>query len=394
MYLETFEKSTCCGCKACLNICPKKCISSSIDEEGFEYPIVDRASCIDCGLCKKVCPTSNSNVGGTDMPQVYAARNCNESQLMNSSSGGVFYEIASFVISSGGYVYGAAFDDSLVLKHIEVDNLEELERLRGSKYIQSDLSDIFITIKKRLTSGALCYFVGTGCQVASLRRFLRKEYSNLITSDLVCHGVPSQRLFDMHKSYLEERHKGHIKNYWFRNNKSWEISESFTIERNGKIDRISNPSYHLSPYLYSFMRGMTYRDSCYSCKFATLPRQGDITLADYWGIEHFFPEFDSSKGVSLVLVNTVVGEKTWEHVKCKFDTLISNVESGAKYNFNLLNHSVKPDIRNHIFRDIHKYGYKEIAETAFKSPLYTKMKLFSLIKNNDYLLTIYKKLRK
>ena len=207
MYFKTLAKSECCACTACEQACPVNAISFTKDEEGFLYPAINKDKCIDCGLCERVCPVEHPNYSNTETPEVYAAMVKEVEQRKKSSSGGMFYAIASWILNQGGKVYGATMDEKHQVKHISVDNLEDLDLLRGSKYVQSDLQQVFADIKKELKAGRWCYFVGTGCQVAGLKSFLRKDYDTLLTSDLVCHGVPSQWLFDQHIKYLEEKYK-------------------------------------------------------------------------------------------------------------------------------------------------------------------------------------------
>lgn len=299
------------------------------DEEGFFYPVIDKSVCVECGLCEKVCPFDNPRYEHTE-PQAYATYVKDENQRMQSTSGGIFYAIAKWIVEQGGIVYGAAFDECFKLRHIGVDTVEGLQQLRGSKYLQSDLQQTFSEIRQYLKDGRWVYFVGVGCQVAGLKSFLRKEYDTLVTSDLVCHGTPSQQMFDWHLDYLRQKEKGEIISYSFRDCRGWggcETYEYISQTRGKGICRLY--SYELSPYLYSFMYAFNYRYSCYNCKFAKVPRQGDITLADYWGVRKFFPRMDTSKGVSLVLVNSEKGREVWEHVKDTLIYYLSCVEDAA-----------------------------------------------------------------
>ena len=287
-YFQTRKVSECCGCSACSNVCPKQCISFQKNDEGFLYPVKDMELCVDCGLCEKVCPFSdNYTFETTKGPKVYAAYD--EENRSGSSSGGIFYTLARYAIEDRkGWVFGAAFEDKFQLRHIGVNNMADLQKLRGSKYVQSDMGDCYLQIHKLLKAGSFVFFVGTPCQVAGLRAFLRnKEYENLLLADLVCHGVPPQVLFDEHVKYLERKHNATLVSYQFRKADGWGGCEIADFAN--PIKHKVLPSYDLSPYLYSFMYGMTYRESCYECKFAKVPRQGDITLADYWGVKEFFP---------------------------------------------------------------------------------------------------------
>lgn len=387
MYFISKNKAECCACTACVNACPKSCISMIQDEEGFVYPHIDETSCISCHLCEKVCPVEHPDYSNNNVPDAYAVLLKDVEQRKRSSSGGAFYAIASYVIKNKGVVIGATMDEKHQVRHIAIYSQDELYKLRGSKYVQSDLGDLFIKVKQILQNDCWCYFVGTGCQVAGLKAFLRKPYDKLITSDLVCHGVPSQKLFDMHIAYLEEKYKDKVVDYQFRNNSLWGGCE---IADFANHKHVVNPSYQLSPYLYSFMYAMTYRYSCYDCKFACIPRQGDITLADYWGVKEFFPQVDTKHGVSLVLVNTEQGKSVWENVKDGYEYYQSSVEDGAKFNGNLVKKSEKPEIRDGLYQKIDQKGYKTIAETLFKAPGLWKIRLLYFIKENTILNSLSK----
>lgn len=394
MYFQTKDKSECCACTACVSACPKSCISMVLDEEGFAYPSIDENICINCHLCEKVCPVEHPDYSNNKKPKTYAAFLKDENERQKSSSGGAFYAIAKYVLDNKGVVIGATMDDNLQVRHITVDSEEELHRLRGSKYVQSELKEIFAQIKEILQQNRWCYFVGTGCQVAGLKAYIRKDYPTLITSDLVCHGVPCQKLFDKHIEYLEDKYRDKVVGYQFRDNESWGGCEIVDFANRKQV---INPSYELSPYLYSFMYAMTYRDSCYDCKFACIPRQGDITLADFWGVDKFFPNINTNHGVSLILVNNENGIRMWDKIKNQYEYYLSTVEDGAKYNGNLIHCSQKPEIRENIYQTINIVGYKKVAETLFKSPHIWRIKLFQVLQKNACLriiLILYRKLRK
>ena len=380
MFFKSLDKKECCACTVCQHICPTKSISFSDDEEGFKYPQIDHSTCINCGLCERSCPVEHPLYDNNSNPIVYAAKLYNTKELVKSSSGGLFYSIAKAVLSKRGTVYGAAFDENLKLKHCGIENLDDLQPLRGSKYIQSNLGDIFLDVKDQLTSDRWVYFVGTPCQVAGLKSFLKKDYPKLITSDLVCHGVPSQKLFDAHIDYLENKYKRKVLKYQFRNNKNWggcEIVDLATPK--GKSKRLTLPSYELSPYLYSFMYAMTYRHSCYDCKFARIPRQGDITLADFWGANVYFPKMNTNKGVSLVLVNNRKGEIIWNEIADQLENHVSRIEDAAKFNGNQIQRTEKSIYRDDIYKQIENEGYSTIANTVFRSPRYIKVKISNVI---------------
>ena len=372
MYFDSLNKSECSGCTACMNICPTASIIMQEDEEGFLYPSINGDSCIHCDLCKKVCSWDHPSFTNGKEPLTLASVIKDKSQRQRSTSGGLFFAISEWIIQQGGVVYGAAFDNSFQLRHIAAETIEELQPIRGAKYIQSNIGRIFKDVEKNLKTGRWCYFTGTGCQVAGLKSYLRKDYPTLVTSDLVCHGVPSQKLFNEHISYMEQKYNDKVVSYHFRD---YKLGRGCEVCRFTNRKPVIKPSYVLSPYLYSFMYAYTFRYSCYECCFAHVPRQGDITLADFWGVQKFFPEFDKSSGVSLLLINTLKGKDVWDAIKdrCNFEK--SNVADAAKYNGNLVRPSIKPEIRNTIYSEINEKGYDKIANTLFKVPHIYRFKL-------------------
>ena len=380
MFLLTGNKAECSGCSACQQICGHGSISMQADEDGFLFPVKDLTTCVDCGLCEKVCPFVKPDYNNP-LTDAYAAMAKAPEERAMSSSGGLFYLIAKRVIEQGGIVYGAILDENMQVRHAHAESLAELTPLRGSKYVQSNLDDTYRQIRSNLREGRLVYFTGVGCQVAGLKSFLIKQYDNLITSDLVCHGVPNQKLFDEHIAYLQKRYKGTVVDYKFRDNKKWGGCEIVYIQhKSGHIKVHTLPTYDLSPYLYSFMYSMTVRMSCYSCPFAKTPRQGDITLADYWGAQVYFPELDHSKGISLVTVNTPKGDEIIKNIESELIIEKSNIKEASHYNGNLVHNTEMPPIRASIFELIRKEGYKHVAQTVFRPPYYNKLYLKSKLR--------------
>lgn len=378
MYFASGTKIECCGCTACKNICPVSAIVMQEDNEGFQYPIINKDLCVNCKLCEKVCPLGRNaeKIKEEKRYDVFAAILKDETQRRKSSSGGAFYAIANTVIKKDGVVFGASFDEKLVLKHIGVATINDLESLRGSKYLQSCKGSIYKEVRTQLNSGRLCYFVGTGCEVAGLKSFLMKDYPNLLTSDIVCHGVPSQKLFDNHISFMEQKYHDKVVGYQFRNLDSWGGCETVHFANRKSV---INPTYMLSPYLYSFMYAMTYRPSCYYCKFAKIPRTGDITLADFWGVEHCGIPIDTSKGVSLVIVNNQKGKEIWKEVNADFEWFASDIEHASAFNGNVIRPSERPDIRETIYKIIEEEGYEYAVRKYFRHPQHYYLKIRSFL---------------
>lgn len=387
-YLNTNRKEDCCGCCACLNICPKGAIDMVADDEGFFFP-VKNDKCIGCGLCEKVCPYNSVNLKKEesrqeaiklDYPAAFAAYG--QEERVGSSSGGIFYALAKYIISKQGFVYGAAFDENFQLRHIAASTLEELQPLRGSKYLQSNIGLTFKEIKARLTEGKYVLFCGTPCQVAGLKSYLQKDYDTLLMADIICHGTPSQWMFDQHKVYLEKKSNANLVHYSFRNNAEWGVYEicNFVNPSTGKKWTVKHPTYELSPYLYSFMYAFDYRLSCYECPFAKVPRQGDITLGDYWGVEKMFPEMDASKGISSILVNTSQGMRFWNEIKEEIAWKQSTVKDVSAFNGNLIHSTNKPAIRDNAYKMVRERGYASVAEKEFRSPRYNIIRFKTWLK--------------
>ena len=305
----------CCGCGACLNACNLGAITMKEDKAGFIYPFVDTYSCVECGKCVDVCAFTKKGEGANGEIAVYAAASKNEEVLKSSSSGGIFTELAKGILKNGGVVFGAAWSDDFTLKHICVENEQDLEKLRGSKYVQSNTADTFCRAKKILDEGRQVCFSGTPCQISGLKAFLKNDYENLFTVDLVCHGVPSMKMLKDDLKYVLNNKYSQIKNISFRDKSyGWGTKGSIQLD-NSKIKYNAGNS----PYYFYFLKGEVYRESCYNCRFSLENRQGDITIGDYWGIKldlvSQMGDVNADLGVSCVLVNTEKGEKWLDSIK-------------------------------------------------------------------------------
>ncbi len=349
--IDFIKKNQCCGCSACVQKCPKNAISLKEDEEGFFYPIVNKEKCINCGLCKKVCPFINYEVEQKEnYPKAYAIKNKINKDILNSSSGGVFIAIAKYIIKENGVVFGAAYDENNNVNHISVEREEDLFKLQGSKYVQSNILNTFKDAKESLDKGKKVLFSGTPCQIRGLKNFLLKDYDNLITCDLVCHGVPSQKLFKTYLKSLEEKYQKKIKKYDFRNKdkKGWGLTAKVTFE-DGKSKYINSD---FDSYYSNFLDCNTYRESCYNCKFTTTNRNTDITLADYWGILSIHNDFYDEKGVSLILVNSKSGLDLLNNIADNIELIETDLNYAITKNKNLIQPSVRPEKRNNIYKNI------------------------------------------
>lgn len=302
----------CTACSACYNICNHEAIAMVSNHEGFKYPHIDNSKCIECGLCQKICPVNSSSATKSIINNLKCYAAYSNKYQKNGSSGGMFSAIADYVLKANGYIYGAALTKELQCKHIEVSSKENMQPLRGSKYIQSDLENIFQQIKKRLQENKIVLFTGTPCQVDGLYSFLRhKDYPNLITIDLICHGVPSQRAFDKWIKTIEYK-KGKIDGFNFRKLDGWSSPPRYI--QKGKSHSLR---YDLETYMYAFYEGYLFRESCYHCMYANTIRKGDITLGDFWSIGNYGKPFNKSKrnGISLVFTNTAKGRQIMDNIK-------------------------------------------------------------------------------
>ncbi len=300
------DKSKCSGCNTCLNVCPTKAIKMVEDEYGFLYPHISEEICIDCNKCKKYCPMRH--VSDEVIERAYAAK-LTSKEIENSASGGAFYALARAFIENNGVVYGCAFDDELIAKHIKVTTCNDLSKLQGSKYVQSNLN-VHFAVLEDLKVGREVLFSGTPCQVAAIKSFVGNLSDRLFTVELVCHGVPNSKLWKDYIDFLEKDNKGKIINFKFRvKHSKTKFCARYTIVKDGVEKECIIPS-NLSYYYYSFLKGKTYRTSCYSCPYAQPNRQADVTICDFWGYNGNY--FAGSTDVSAVLIQGVKGNALFE----------------------------------------------------------------------------------
>ena len=364
--IEIKNKQDCCGCHACASVCARHSITMQEDNEGFLYPVVDTSTCTDCGLCEKVCPVINQDA--PRKPQkVYAAKNRDEEIRRQSSSGGIFTPLAEAVIRDGGVVFGAKFDKEWNVIHAWTDTIEGIADFRGSKYVQSAIGNTYREAREFLKQGRKVLFSGTPCQIAGLRKFLRKEYDNLLAVDVVCHGVPSPLVW---RKYLEETRKklragretgkntvsSSLKDLpvitgisfrdkthgWKKYGFSLRYAASKAAENSVSISANDSERTMLQPFpdnvfMKGFLKNLYLRPSCYACASRSGKSGSDISIADFWGVQNYYPEFDDDKGIGLVLVNTDKGRKAYEQTNA--NSMESTYEQGLKHN-PCLEHSV------------------------------------------------------
>lgn len=320
------KKHECCGCMTCINICPTKSIKIEYDEYGFSYPKIDQKTCIDCGKCRSTCPMIN--VDGKDISFAYAAV-LNDNAIEYSASGGAFYAIAKAFIEAGGVVFGCAFDNKVRALHIEVNDLEGLRKLQGSKYVQSDMN-CHNRIKELLNAGKQVLFSGTPCQVASIKAFVGAYSANLFCVEIVCHGVPNAKLWRDYIMFLEMGQRGKVVNFQFRaKGNRQQFCSRYVLEKNNIQKTIDLPAV-LSYYYFSFLRGKTYRRSCYYCPFAQIKRQADITICDYWGYSG--ERFKGRVDISAALIQGEKGKELFDRASDYLVVEETDIEAVAMNN--------------------------------------------------------------
>lgn len=364
----------CTGCMACVDICPVQCISSTTAEDGFRYSIVDASKCVSCGKCYEVCPAENYKKNNTETQKLFAAYAKDSVVQNNGSSGGVFELLANYFRAQSYYICAAAFD-SLTLKHILVSPEGNIRPLLKSKYIQSDTRGIYKNISGLLQKGEKVFFCGTPCQVSALINFIPNSMrDNLFTADIICHGVPSQKIFDDYVLSLEKKHNGKVSDFSFRikdNQYKHAHGFSYKVTKNGKTS-VVNGIYTGSSYYNAFKKYLIFRNSCYSCQYATLQRTSDITLADFWGIEKYDFKGNVDTGVSMIITNTPKGYDAFSSVKEQTVSEEFPVQYGVDSNYCLTNSTVKPKNRDAVFEEIALNGYEFAAKKYFGSSLLQK----------------------
>ncbi len=378
-YLNKKEKVTCCGCGMCIKVCPMACLSKEDDEEGFMFPVIDRLRCISCGKCVSVCPMEQPVQTKSEFEtEFYAATSFSEQTLVNSSSGGMFTEFAKIILKSGGAVCGATIDQRHKVYHMIIDSIDELYKLQGSKYVQSDLSCCLEDIHKYLQSDKLLLFVGTPCQVYAVKK--ANNCDNLITVDLLCHGVPSQKLFNKYIAYLEKKHRGTLVEIAFRDKvkNGWSITQRYTIKKRKK-EKTYYLDRHLSEYFSGYLGNMTQRESCYRCPFTTINRCGDITLADFWGIDKVRPELLNRKGTSLVLINTKNGKDVFIEANSKFSAQSVTVEEATVQNIQFFNSPNRDKNRDVIYGDVFSRGFRSVGKKYMLPSNWRKYRMAELL---------------
>lgn len=365
--IQIVDKAQCTGCTACQQVCSHSAIEMHFDAEGHSYPIVDASKCIDCGLCDRVCPMLHKERIPSDLTletlPVFAVYNKDEEVRKRSTSGGLFSLLADYVISKGGIVFAARFDEKYHILHSGFDSLKDIDVFRGSKYAQSELGDAFRQIKQALKS-RLVLFVGTPCQVAGLKGYLVKEYDNLYTCDFICMGISSSVMWE---EYLDEYWKGHkIDKIFFKDKRAGWHQWKMLVQYDGNKDYLRDGM--LDPFFHKYLTHLSFRPSCFQCPFRTCKRMSDFTIADCWGIDKCKPEFDDNKGCTTIILQTEKAIHLYDSIKDKLHTTSYSINDVQQYN-PYITRQIEPNPDRSVFMGIYakkgfraaarKYRYKE-----------------------------------
>ncbi len=365
-YIPEYEKignSRCTGCSACAEICPKSCISMRRDKDGFLYPSVDESKCIQCDACLRACPLNSMN-GSSVIKETYFAKNQDDDIRMISTSGGVFSALAENTVENGGIVFGAVFsEDFKAVKHTGTDRKENIAMFQGSKYVQSDMGDSFREVKEELEKGRPVLFTGTPCQINGLNAYLGKNYSNLITCDIICHGVPSPFAYEKYISELESGARSKPTAVSFRDKTEGWKSYSFKVSfKNGKEYRKLNVE---DPYLSAFVSNLDLRPSCHVCNAKGINRTSDLTLGDFWGIDIVCPEKNDGKGTSVIFANTEKGLCLIEKLKDWLDIEKIKFEDAVQKNSSYFESAAKNNRADSFMKDLKKRSFENSIKKAF-----------------------------
>lgn len=363
--MQLANKTNCTGCATCVMTCPQKCLCLEKDEFGFAYPVIgDPQKCIECKKCEKSCPViTEINRKDYDL-HAYSAYAKDETVRMESSSGGIFTLLAKEILKRDGIVFGAAYCEDFYVKHIGIEKESDISRLRGAKYVQSDLSFSFISVKENLMKGTPVLFSGTPCQVSGLKSFLGKEYKNLITVDFVCHGVPSPLAWEQYVKYrsvldndgmlpesinLRSKITG-----WSR----YSYSNVYCYERNKCYSVINSNDLFMRLFVGDYIN----RLSCADCRFKGYERVSDITLGDFWGIWDIFPGMDDNKGTSLILTHSETGNKLFTDISDNIVIQEVTLQQASQQNPSLLTSSLPKPEREELLKLCCKGEFEEITE--------------------------------
>ena len=360
------DKSRCTGCTACYNICSHKAISMQFDDCGHIYPTVNLDLCTDCGLCEKVCPLlheeripKDENLDALEVKAIY---NKDEEIRQRSTSGGVFSLLAEYVISKGGIVCAARFDEYFHIYHSFFDSIAQIDPYRGSKYAQSDLTDTFSQIKSYLKQRPVL-FIGTPCQVAGLKSYLIKDYENLYTCDFICMSISSGKMWDEYITVYQKKHQ--VKRIFFKDKRiGWHKTDWRMLIEDDRGEQLMSGAYN--PYFSSYLDHLSARPSCFSCPFRHCRHVSDTTIADCWGIETVHPDFDDNKGCTTLILQSEKGKNIFESIKGRANYIDYNIQYVRQYNRHIENQAYKPEGYEQFQLDYKQHGFIYASKRAMK----------------------------
>ena len=373
--MKIIENTNLCnGCHSCFSICPNNCIVMEQSNEGFLYPQIDEKNCANCGTCKRNCPINKSQVERTRekiIPKTFGVININESIRMDSSSGGVFTLLAEYVISQGGVVFGAKFDNDFSVIHSKTETIEGISEFRGSKYVQSKIGNSYKNVKSFLEEGKTVLFTGTPCQIGGLKSFLSEEYENLICIDIICHGVPSPKVWQKYVLFREKIAESKTETIIFRNkNKGWKnYSIQFSFANKTEYCEVFNRDL----FMQAFLKNLCLRKSCYCCDFKTINRISDLTIADFWGVQNILPEMFDDKGTSLVLVQSQKGQDIFDKIKTYTTFMEVDCEKSLQFNSAAYRSCVEPYNRDKFIKNIDKLPFDQLVKKYSKVSLIQRL---------------------
>ena len=372
MNIRMLNPEQCCGCASCAAECPATAIEMRTDKEGFAVPAVNRDKCVECGACVKACPMLSCQAkAGIRISAGFLASGRDRELIAHSASGGAFAVMAKYIQENDGIVFGACCDDDFVIRHHGYR--DRIKPMQGSKYVQSDMEDVFGEIKELLEKNSNVMFSGTPCQVAALKAFLGRKYGNLITVDIICHGVSAPQAFKQYINYLVARYKKKIVDYRFRNRVKYDASGymSKTVLSNGRVKyRMAS----MDGYFYAYLRGMLFRKSCYQCPFATPERVSDITIGDC-NTRRKYEDFHAGEPVSSIFPNTTEGIDLWNRIKVHFDYIPIDTEAEINANKQLNQPSKMPPARDEVCAAFAAGNFDLFKHAPFKKSFKDKLKL-------------------
>ena len=336
-YLKTHNRFNCYGCELCKDICPVQAIEMVEDEEGFKYPKIDKEKCIKCGLCEKNCIYRKKvkQEKSEDYPIIYAASYKDTDVLKNSSSGGIFTALYKHILSQKGYVVGVKYNEDMVAEYAMADNEKDCEKFRGSKYVAASINGLRKDIKEKLEKGKKVLFTGNPCQIKALRTYLNKDYDNLYLVEIICHGVPSPKVFRLYIKYLEEKYKSKVVDFKFRDKeKGWATKNLSTIRVIFEDGREVTEFAKYNNFNRAFLNNYILRPGCHNCELTGNDGLADMTIGDFWGIESVMPQYAKRQknGISIIKINTEKGNSLFENISEKLEYYMSNYKEGYRSN--------------------------------------------------------------